>query len=101
MIRYGHILAVIKVSGRGTPLPLFFSTWQPTVFAKMIFVAQQNDLLVRLADNIVPKGIAMLQYADDTILLIQDNLEQARNLKLMLYIFEAMSSLKINFEKKM
>jgi hypothetical protein len=41
----------------------------------------------------------MLQYADDTILLIQDDLEQARNLKLLLYIFEAMSGLKISFEK--
>jgi hypothetical protein len=41
----------------------------------------------------------MLQYADDTIFLIQDDLEQARNLKLLLYIFEAMSGLKINFEK--
>jgi hypothetical protein len=41
----------------------------------------------------------MLQDADDTILLIQDDMEQARNLKLLLYIFEAMSGLKINFEK--
>jgi hypothetical protein len=31
--------------------------------------------------------------------LIQDDLEQARNLKLLLYIFEAISGLKINFEK--
>jgi hypothetical protein len=31
--------------------------------------------------------------------LIQDDLEQARNLKLLLYLFEAMSGLKINFEK--
>jgi hypothetical protein len=54
---------------------------------------------VGLADNIVPKGIAMLQYADDAILLIQDDLEQARNLKLLLYLFEAMSRLKINFKK--
>jgi hypothetical protein len=40
----------------------------------------------------------MLQYADDTILLIQEDL-QAINLKLLLYIFESMSGLKINFEK--
>jgi hypothetical protein len=55
--------------------------------------------LAGLADNIVTIGVAMLQYADDTILLIQDDLEQARNLKLLLYIFEAMSGLKISFEK--
>jgi hypothetical protein len=54
--------------------------------AKMISIAQQNDLLVGLTDNIVPKGVAMLQYADDTILLIQDNMEHARNLKILLSI---------------
>jgi hypothetical protein len=54
---------------------------------------------ISLADNIVQYGVAMLQYADDTILLIQDDVEQARNLKLLLYLFEAMSGLKINFDK--
>jgi hypothetical protein len=54
---------------------------------------------VGLADNIVPKGIAMLQYADDRIMLIQDDMKQARNLEPLLYIFEAMSGLKINLEK--
>jgi hypothetical protein len=52
-----------------------------------------------LATNLVDKGVAMLQYTDDNILLIQDDLHQARNLKLLLYIFESMSGLKINFEK--
>jgi hypothetical protein len=47
----------------------------------------------------VENGVAILQYADDTILLIQDDIEGARNLKLLLYIFEIMSGLKINFEK--
>jgi hypothetical protein len=41
----------------------------------------------------------ILQYADDTILLIQDDMEQIIHLKLILYMFEAMSSLKINFLK--
>lgn len=40
-----------------------------------------------------------MQYADDTIVLIDDDLEGARNMKLLLYFFESMSSLKINFQK--
>jgi hypothetical protein len=40
-----------------------------------------------------------LQYADDTILLLQDNLDFARNLKFILILFEKMSGLKINFQK--
>jgi hypothetical protein len=45
------------------------------------------------------KGLAVLQYAHDTVLLIQHDVEGARNLKLLLYIFEIMFGLKINFEK--
>jgi hypothetical protein len=40
-----------------------------------------------------------LQYADDTVLFIQDDVDSAINLKLLLYTFESMSGLKINFEK--
>jgi hypothetical protein len=43
--------------------------------------------------------VAILQYADDTILLLEDNLEHARNLKTILCLFEQMSGLKINFHK--
>jgi hypothetical protein len=67
--------------------------------AKMVQLAQQNGLLTGLASNLIHHGVAMLQYADDTILLIQDDLQHAINLKLLLYIFESMSGLKINFEK--
>jgi hypothetical protein len=65
----------------------------------MIQNAQQNGLISGLADQILDRGCAILQYADDTILFIKDDLESARNLKLLLYIFDSMSGLKINFEK--
>jgi hypothetical protein len=83
----------------GDPFNPFLFNMVDNSLAKMVSVAQQNDLLLGLANNIIQKGVAMLQYADDTILLIHDNMEQARNLKLLLYIFEAMSGLKINFEE--
>jgi hypothetical protein len=56
-------------------------------------------LIAGLADHVIEGGCVILQYADDTILFIQDDMESARNLKLLLYIFESMSGLKINFEK--
>jgi hypothetical protein len=52
-----------------------------------------------LADHVIEGGCSILQYADDTILFIKDDVECARNLKLLLYTFESMSGLKINFEK--
>jgi hypothetical protein len=71
---------------QGDPFAPFLFNMVANSLAKMISIAQQNDLLVGLTDNIVPKGVAMLQYADDTILLIQDNMEHARNLKILLSI---------------
>jgi hypothetical protein len=67
--------------------------------SKMISLAQQNGLITGLASNLVENGVVVLQYADDTILVIQDTDEQAVNLKLILYIFGTMSGLTINFEK--
>lgn len=42
-------------------------------------------------------GFAILQYADDTILYLKDEEEVARNTKVLLYHFENMPGLKINF----
>lgn len=44
-------------------------------------------------------GVSVLQYADDTIICLKHNLEGARNLKLLLYIYELMTGLKINLYK--
>jgi hypothetical protein len=43
--------------------------------------------------------VAILQYADDTILCMENDLNMARNMKLLLYVFEQMVVLKINFDK--
>lgn len=43
--------------------------------------------------------MAILQYADDTIFLLEEGDENARNLKFILCLFEQMSGLKINFLK--
>ena len=65
----------------------------------MVRQAQRNNLLCGLADNIIPGGVIILQYADDTIMCLKDNMDKARNLKLLLYLYEMMSGLKINFNK--
>lgn len=65
----------------------------------MAWRAQEMGLIEGLVPHIVERGCAYLQYADDTIFLIQYCLEGARNLKFILYLFEKMSGLKINFHK--
>jgi hypothetical protein len=48
---------------------------------------------------LIPKGVAILQYVDNTIMCLENNVVKARNVKLLLYIYEQISRLKINFEK--
>ena len=48
--------------------------------------------------HLIPNGISHLQYADDTIILVELNDDSITNLKLLL-CFEALSGLKINFSK--
>ena len=84
---------------QGDPLfPILFN-FVADCLARMVRQAQSNNILCGLADNLIPKGVAILQYADDTIICIKDDVDMARNLKLLLYLYELMSGLKINFGK--
>jgi hypothetical protein len=64
-----------------------------------VLKAQQNNLITRLVKELIPNGIVVLQYADDTIVYLEHDVEKAKNVKLLLYMFEQMLGLKINFEK--
>jgi hypothetical protein len=44
-----------------------------------------------LVPHLVEDGLSILQYADDTIILLEDDLEKAKNLKLVLSAFERLS----------
>lgn len=65
----------------------------------MVIRVQENNLVIGLIDNIFPRGIAILQYADDTIMCLKHDVEKAKNVKMLLYLYELMSGLKINFAK--
>jgi hypothetical protein len=67
--------------------------------AILVKKGQDKGLLTGLIPRIVEKGVACLQYVDDTIFLLQDDLAMARSLKLILILFEQMSDLNINFHK--
>jgi hypothetical protein len=52
-----------------------------------------------LVPHLVEDGLSILQYVDDTILLLEDDLKKTKNLKMVLGAFEKLSGLKINFHK--
>jgi hypothetical protein len=44
-------------------------------------------------------GLTYLQYADDTIIFLEAEEQYIANVKFLLYCFENMSGLKINYQK--
>jgi hypothetical protein len=84
---------------QGDPLsPLLFDIVGDGL-AMMIKKAKSEGLINDLVTHLVEDGVSILQYADDTILLLKDSLENARNMKFILCLFEQDSRLKINFHK--
>lgn len=85
-----------RIEARGSPI-LF------NLVADMLVVlisrARDNDQIRGLEPHLVDGGLSILQYADDTILFLENDQEQAKNLKLVICIFEKLSDLKINFHK--
>jgi hypothetical protein len=84
---------------QGDPLSPILFNFVADGLAKIIHKAQTNKLFCGLADHIVENGIAVLQYADDTIICLKHDIEGARNMKLLLCMYELMSGLKIIFTK--
>jgi hypothetical protein len=63
---------------QGDPLsPLLFDL-AADALAIMIKRAVNSGILKGPASRLVENGVSILQYADDTILLLEDDLEQAR-----------------------
>lgn len=61
--------------------------------------ANVNGFIKGVLNEDLNHGVDMLQYVDDTIFLMQDDVDSAKNLKFILSAFEQMSRLKIIFIK--
>jgi hypothetical protein len=82
--------ALIKARGKETLLsPILFN--MISMFLHFFIQRAQDDGLVTdLSSDLVDKGVSILQYVDDTILLFKNYLHQARNIKIILCLFEHM-----------
>jgi hypothetical protein len=69
------------------------------MLALLISRAKNDGQIFGLVPHLVEGGLSILQYAYDTILFMEHDLEQAKNIKLLLCAFEKLSRLKINFHK--
>ena len=69
------------------------------MFSKTLAKASQNQLIKGLLCDHIPGGVISLQYVDDKILFLDNNINMALNLKWMLTCFEQMSGMRINYHK--
>jgi hypothetical protein len=95
----GHYFQTKKGLRQGDPLsPLLFNI-VVDMLAILIERAKEDGQVGSLIPHLIEGGISLLQYADDTILFLEHDLQKAANMKLILCIFEQLSGLKINFHK--
>jgi hypothetical protein len=78
--------------------PLLFNLVVDALSA-LLEEASRNGRLFGLVPHLVDGGLTRLQYADDTTVMIQMEEASVVNLKLILYYFESMSGMKINYHK--
>ena len=69
------------------------------MLAILLNSAKVDGQISGVVPHLIDGGLSILQYADDTILFMDHDLEKARNMKLLLCAFEQVSGLKINFHK--
>jgi len=79
--------------------PLLFNL-VADVFTRMLLKAASHGLISGLLTDLFQGGIISLQYADDTLIFLQNDIDKARHFKWLLACFEQLSGMKINFEKK-
>jgi len=84
---------------QGDPMsPVLFNI-VADMLAILIKRAKDDGQISGVIPHLVDDGLSILQYADDTIIFLDHDIEQAKNMKLLLSVFEQMSGLKINFHK--
>lgn len=84
---------------QGEPLsPLLFNLVADTLSSLMDKSISKGHIKGVLAD-LLPGGISHIQYADDTVLMIDGSDRSILTLKVILYCFEWLSGLKINYHK--
>jgi hypothetical protein len=62
------------------------------MLAIIIQCAKEDDQVEGLIPHLVDGGVSILQYADDTIIFLENDLDKALNMKLILYLLEQLSS---------
>jgi hypothetical protein len=95
----GGIVSINVNGEHGAYFRIFKGLRQENPLSTLLFnldAAKEKGTIIGLVPHLVGGGVTHLQYADDTVVLVQSNKESILNLKLIFYCFESMS---INYHK--
>ena len=84
---------------QGDPASPVLFNFVADAFSCMLSKAARCGHIIPVVSHLLPEGVSHLQYADDTIILVELDNACIANLKFILLCFEAVSGLKINFAK--
>ena len=95
----GHFFQTKKGLRQGDPMsPILFNI-MVDMLSILIKRAKNDGQIKGVIPHLLEDGLSILQYADDTIIFMDHDLEQAKNMKLLFSVFEQLFGLKINFHK--
>jgi hypothetical protein len=95
----GQNFQTLKGLRQGDPLsPILFNI-VVDMLAILINRPKDEGQVTGIVPHLVDGGLSILQYADDTILFMNHDIEKGANMKMILFAFEQLSGLKINFHK--
>jgi hypothetical protein len=84
----GHYFQIKKGLRQRDPLsPLLFNI-VADMLAIIIKRANMEGQVGGVVPHLIDGGLSILQYTDDMILFLEHDLEKARNIKLLLFVFE-------------
>jgi hypothetical protein len=95
----GHYFQTKRDLRQGDPISLILFNIVADMLAILIKRAKEDGQINGIIPHLVDDELSILQYADDAIIFLDHDLDQAKNMKLLLTVFEQLSGLKINFHK--
>jgi hypothetical protein len=95
----GNYFRSFKGLRQGDPMPPLLFNLIADALSEILSTTKEKGLIIGLLPELVEGGLTHLQYADDTIMFVQNSEQNIINLKFLLFCYKKLSGMKINYSK--